>query len=59
MLHAIADFFYAPGILVFVDGSPHYKDYIAAADDGKRKRLKAKGYQIVAIRDTAATYTLR
>jgi hypothetical protein len=48
---AVADFFYAPRILVLVDGSPHYRDYVAAADDTKRKRLKAKGYRIVAITD--------
>jgi len=47
---AVADFFYAPKILVFVDGSPHYRDYVAAADETKRRRLKAKGYRIVAIR---------
>ena len=51
---ATADFFYEPRILVFVDGSPHYRDYIAAADDTKRRRLKAKGYRIVAIRDIEA-----
>jgi very-short-patch-repair endonuclease len=47
---ASADFFYEPRIVVFVDGSPHYRDYVAAADDSKRRRLKAKGYRIVAIR---------
>ncbi|GAB4543589.1 MAG: hypothetical protein Kow0063_36900 [Anaerolineae bacterium] len=47
---AVADFFYAPKILVFVDGSPHYRDYVAAADETKRRRLKARGYRIVAIR---------
>jgi len=51
---ATADFFYAPRILVFVDGSPHYRDYVAAADATKRKRLKAKGYRIVAIKDVEA-----
>ena len=47
---ATADFFYAPRIALFVDGSPHYLDYVAAADDVKRKRLKARGYRILAIR---------
>jgi hypothetical protein len=47
---ASADFYYEPKIVVFVDGSTHYRDYVAAADDTKRKRLKAKGYRIVAIR---------
>ncbi len=47
---ASADFYYEPKIVVFVDGSPHYRDYVAAADDTKRRRLKARGYRIVAIR---------
>lgn len=46
---ASADFFYRPKILVFVDGSPHFLDYVKAADETKRKRLKAKGYRIVPI----------
>jgi hypothetical protein len=37
---ASADFFYAPRTLVLVDGSPHYRDYIAAADQAKRKRSR-------------------
>lgn len=48
---AIADFYYEPRVLVFVDGSPHYRDYVEAADESKRRRLKAKGYRIVAITD--------
>jgi hypothetical protein len=47
---AIADFFYAPRIVVFVDGSPHHQDYVQAADDWKRRRLKALGYRVVVIR---------
>lgn len=47
---AIADFFYAPRTVVFVDGSPHHKDYVAAADEVKRNRLRAKGYRVVVIR---------
>jgi hypothetical protein len=47
---AIADFFYVPRIVVFVDGSPHHLDYVQAADDWKRRRLKARGYRIVVIR---------
>ena len=46
---ATADFFYAPRILLFVDGSPHYRDYVHAADQRKRRRLKALGYRILAI----------
>lgn len=48
---AVADFYCEPRILVFVDGSPHYEDYIALADDRKQTRLKAKACRIVAIRD--------
>jgi len=47
---AIADFYYEPRIVVFVDGSPHYRDYVEAADERKRKRLKALGYRVVVIR---------
>jgi very-short-patch-repair endonuclease len=46
---ATSDFFYAPRLLVFVDGSPHYLDYIQTADDRKRRRLQALGYRVVAI----------
>ena len=47
---AIADFFYAPRIVVFVDGSPHHQDFVQAADDRKRRRLRARGFRIVVIR---------
>lgn len=47
---AECDFYYEPKIAVFVDGSPHYKDYIQAADEEKRRKLKAKGYRILAIK---------
>jgi len=46
---AQADFFYAPKTLVFVDGSPHYKDYVKQADREKRLRLKRLGYRITVI----------
>jgi hypothetical protein len=46
---AEADFYYEPKIVVFVDGSPHYKDYIQHADQEKRRRLRALGYRPVAI----------
>jgi len=46
---ASADFYYEPKIIVFVDGSPHHKEYVAAADKKKRKRLKGLGYRIVVI----------
>lgn len=46
---AIADFTYDPRIVVFVDGSPHDRDYVQAADRRKRLRLKALGYRVVVI----------
>jgi very-short-patch-repair endonuclease len=50
-LVASADFFYEPKRLaVFVDGPPHDKDYIASADEEKRRRLKALGYRVLVIR---------
>jgi hypothetical protein len=49
---AIADFYYDPRIVVFVDGSPHYLDYVRLADDRKRRRLLALGYRIVIISGT-------
>lgn len=48
---ASADFFYEnKKLVVFVDGPPHDKDYVASADEEKRKRLKALGYRVLAIR---------
>jgi very-short-patch-repair endonuclease len=47
---ASADFFYTPRILVFVDGSPHHRDYVQAADERKRRRLKALGYRVVVVK---------
>ena len=47
---AMADFFYEPRILVFVDSSPHYRDYVQAADEHKRRRLKDLGYRVVVVR---------
>jgi very-short-patch-repair endonuclease len=47
---AIADFYCEPRIVIFVDGSPHHQDYVQAADDWKRLRLKALGYRVVVVR---------
>ncbi|MCP4544844.1 MAG: DUF1998 domain-containing protein, partial [bacterium] len=48
---AIADFYYQRGrIVIFVDGSPHHRDYVQAADERKRRRLKALGYRVVVVR---------
>lgn len=46
---ASADFFYQPKVVVFVDGSPHYQDFVQAADERKRRRLNALGYRIVVL----------
>jgi hypothetical protein len=46
---AEADFYYEPRVAVFVDGSPHYKDYVQAADQKKRRRLKRAGFRIEVI----------
>jgi ATP-dependent helicase YprA (DUF1998 family)/ribosomal protein L37AE/L43A len=43
---AEADFYYEPRVVVFVDGSPHYKDYVQSADQRKRRQLKAAGFRI-------------
>lgn len=37
-------------VVVFVDGSPYHRDYVQAADDRKRKWLKALGYRVVVVR---------
>lgn len=47
---AVADFFYEPNIAFFVDGSPHYQDYVSASDQTKRRRLKARGYRILIVK---------
>lgn len=47
---AIADLFYKPKLVVFVDGSVHYLDYVRAGDDAKRRELRAMGYRIVVIK---------
>lgn len=51
---ASADFYYIPKIVVFIDGSPHYKDYVADADEQKRKWLKSMGYRLLVIKGSKA-----
>ncbi len=46
---ATSDFFYTPRLLIFVDGSPHYREYVQVADERKRRRLRTLGYRVVAI----------
>jgi very-short-patch-repair endonuclease len=50
---AEADLFYEPRIVVFIDGPDHDKDYVGAADEAKRRKLKARGYQVVVIHHAA------
>ena len=51
---ASADFYYERGrVVVFVDGSPHYLDYVQSADERKRRQLKALGYRVVVIEAAA------
>lgn len=47
---ANTDFYYAPKLLLFVDGSVHYLDYVQIGDDKKRRALKALGYRVVVIK---------
>jgi len=57
---AIADFCYDRArVVVFVDGSPHHWDYVQAADDRKRSRLKALGYRVVVVAAEAQDEGLR
>lgn len=46
---ASADFFYAPKLLIFVDGSVHHLDYVNAGDEQKRRTLRSLGYRMVVI----------
>jgi superfamily II DNA or RNA helicase/very-short-patch-repair endonuclease/ribosomal protein L37AE/L43A len=46
---AQADFYYNPKIIIFVDGSVHYLDYVRESDNYKRTKLKAKGYRVIVI----------
>lgn len=47
---AIADFYYEPRIVVFVDGSVHYQDFVRDADERKRLVLRRLGYRVVVLR---------
>lgn len=47
---ASTDFYYAPKLLLFVDGSVHHLDYVQIGDDKKRRALKALGYRVVVIK---------
>jgi very-short-patch-repair endonuclease len=49
----VADFFYRPRIVVFVDGSPHHRNYVRQDDRRKRMRLKGLGYRILVVKAEA------
>jgi len=51
---AEADFYYEPKTVVFIDGEfVHGQEHISIADEDKRRKLKAKGYRIIVINETA------
>lgn len=47
---AIADFFYQSRLIVFIEGSPHYQDYVKDADERKRLALRRLGCRIAVVR---------
>ena len=46
-------------VVVFVDGSPHYLDYVQASDARKRRQLKALNYRVVVVKADAVDDGLR
>jgi superfamily II DNA/RNA helicase/very-short-patch-repair endonuclease len=46
-LHTIADFFYEPNVLVYIDGPHHREDHQQKIDERQRRNLMGLGYRVV------------
>lgn len=54
-----ADLFYEPNIVVWVQGAPHGKSYVAVRDDRLGRELKGLGYRLVQVWSDDADRGLR
>lgn len=44
-----ADLFYEPNLVVWVQGAPHGKGYVAQRDERLRREVKGLGYRLVEV----------